>query len=184
MAGYNPAIITYLRNPDDYDYDVDVDFAALNLTQYKLLYIPSTNFDILGGISATANRALIAIKSKIIDFVNVNRGSLIVLSQVAFGDEAYGFLPGVLEFTPHQFLDVDVTSDMMKISPRSDDRKMDHPAYWPGYWTGPIDWNGLRVLGYKARECPIPYGANQTCRATGQGELMKKMKKMKKNLAL
>lgn len=32
--------------------------------------------------------------------------------------------------------------------------------------TDPIDWNGLRVLAYQARMCPVAYGALQKCRAS------------------
>ncbi len=42
---------------------------------------------------------------------------------------------------------------------------LDH-VYWHGYWTGPVDWLGLRVLAYQARLCPVPYGPGQNCRAS------------------
>ncbi|PNH11090.1 hypothetical protein TSOC_002101 [Tetrabaena socialis] len=157
LANYPISKIRYMNS--------STDIAAVNLTLYKVLYIPSNNKNTPGGISATTNRALIAIKSKIISFVNVNRGALIVLTQAGFGTEAFGFLPVALAFTALDFQDVDVTSDMVEISPPTDSSNSDH-VYWHGYWTGPVDWNGLRVLAHQARECPIPYGRNQTCKAT------------------
>jgi hypothetical protein len=40
---------------------------------------------------------------------------------------------------------------------------------WHGYFTGPVGWNNLRVIATQANQCPIPYGDNQSCRATVRG---------------
>ncbi len=42
---------------------------------------------------------------------------------------------------------------------------LDHDS-WHGYFTGPVGWVGLRVLSYQTGQCPRPYGATTSCRAT------------------
>jgi hypothetical protein len=73
--------------------------------------------------------------------------------------------PQSLDFTALDFYDASATEDMAQISPATTNDNLDH-QFWHGYWTGPLGWNGLRVLAYQARFCPVPYGCGQNCRAT------------------
>lgn len=50
---------------------------------------------------------------------------------------------------------------------RSSRSNIDH-RFWHGYFTGPQDWNGLRVVSYVANQCPTPQGRGQKCNATGE----------------
>ncbi|KAG2450459.1 hypothetical protein HYH02_004961 [Chlamydomonas schloesseri] len=157
LADYPVSRIIYASNVTD--------VTSANFSAYKMIYIPSNDLNTPGGISATLNRALISVKQKVIDFVNKRSGSLVVLTQAGFGRESYGFLPVPLNFTQLDFQDVDVMEDMVQISRVTNSDNVDH-SMWHGYWTGPIDWNGLRVLATQARLCPEPYGPKQNCRAT------------------
>ncbi|EFJ46060.1 hypothetical protein VOLCADRAFT_93569 [Volvox carteri f. nagariensis] len=155
-AGYSPSIITYVRKPADVA-------AYYNLSSYKLLYIPSDSGQTTGGIDATMNLALIGIKDRIFDFVNEG-GSMVVLTQGS-QSKPYGFLPMPMIFTATDFIDVTVTNEMKLYSPDSTSDNLDHYA-WHGYFTGPVDWNGMRVVAYQAGFCPVLSGPKQDCRAT------------------
>lgn len=62
-AGYQKSIITYVGSP--------ATVPSYNLSAYKLMYVPSDFGNTAGGISETMNMALIGIKDKIMDFVNI-----------------------------------------------------------------------------------------------------------------
>lgn len=62
-AGVSVSKITYA--------DTAAKVAAANLTAFKLLYVPSSYLQTNGGITDALNDALIAIKGKIADFVNL-----------------------------------------------------------------------------------------------------------------
>ncbi|KAG2453051.1 hypothetical protein HYH02_002386 [Chlamydomonas schloesseri] len=160
-AQYPIELIKVVRTPTE--------LKAANLTSFKVLYVPSNIYNTAGGMDVDLNNALIGMKDAIKSFVNKRMGSLVVLAQAGFGiyDDslAYGFLPVPLTFKALDFFDVEVTSDMPEISPQTNGDNSDH-SFWHGYWTDPIDWNGLRVLAYQARMCPVAYGKMQNCRAT------------------
>ncbi|KAG2437447.1 hypothetical protein HXX76_006097 [Chlamydomonas incerta] len=160
-AQYPIELIKVVRTP--------AELRAANLSSFKVLYVPSNIYNTAGGMDMALNDALIGMKDAIKNFVNVRMGSLIVLAQAGFGmydtSIAYGFLPVALNFTALDFFDVEVTSDMLEISPETNGDNSDH-SFWHGYWTDPIDWNGLRVLAYQARMCPVAYGKLQQCRAS------------------
>ncbi|KXZ41216.1 hypothetical protein GPECTOR_644g757 [Gonium pectorale] len=42
---------------------------------------------------------------------------------------------------------------------------VDH-YYWHGYFTGPIDWNGMRVVAHRTGGCSVMSGPYQNCQAT------------------
>ncbi|GLC48176.1 hypothetical protein PLESTB_000067600 [Pleodorina starrii] len=155
-AGYSTSIITYATIPLAVYY--------YNLSSYKLMYVPSDHVNTVGGIDGVINAALILIKDKIFDFINVRGGSMIVLAQGALSNP-YGFLPLPMAFVPDDFRDVTVTGEMKLYSPTSNNDNLDHD-YWHGYFTGPVDWNGMRVVVYQTGYCPVPFGPNQNCRAT------------------
>ncbi|KXZ54761.1 hypothetical protein GPECTOR_4g831 [Gonium pectorale] len=152
-------LITYATTPSD--------LLAANLSAYKLLYVPSDNENTDGGITASLHQALGSIRQRIVSFVNNRGGSMIVLTQAGIATDPWAFLPVPLTFTYDDFVDVDTTGLMSQISPQSDSSNLDH-SYWHGYWTGPVDWNGLTVMAHKAGECPVASGPNQDCKATGE----------------
>ncbi|GLI60148.1 hypothetical protein VaNZ11_002184, partial [Volvox africanus] len=39
-----------------------------------------------------------------------------------------------------------------------------HP--WIGYFSGPVDWSGLRVVAHQPGSCSVPQGSLQNCHAT------------------
>ncbi|GFR45633.1 hypothetical protein Agub_g7041, partial [Astrephomene gubernaculifera] len=149
--------IRYVRTP--------AELLATNLQRYKLLYVPSSVYQTDGGITDELHAALLSMKAKIVNFVNNNGGSMVVLTQAGFGADSWGFLPMPLTFTADSFEDVSVTSYMAMISPDTNDWNADH-IYWHGYWTGPVGWSGLQVLAYRGNECPAAAGPNQDCKAT------------------
>ncbi|EFJ49171.1 hypothetical protein VOLCADRAFT_90034 [Volvox carteri f. nagariensis] len=156
-AGYSTSIITYATSSSTY--------SSYNLTRYKMIYVPSDNGNTDGGITSTQNQALIAIRPKIVDFVNKRGGSMVVLTQSSFGTSAFGFLPVSFTFTALDFVDVSITREMQLFSPESNNSNLDH-VYYHGYFTRPIDWNGMRVMAYQTGFCPVTSGPNQDCRAT------------------
>ncbi|GLC33698.1 hypothetical protein PLESTB_000105300 [Pleodorina starrii] len=155
-AGYDTSIITYVTDPDA--------VSTYNLSSYKLLYVPSDYENTIGGIDEAMNNALIAIKDRIFNFVNVRGGTVIVLAQGS-QVQPYGFLPLPMVFVPDIFQDVSVTEEMKLYSPTSNNNNLDHDS-WHGYFTGPVDWNGMRVVVHQTGYCPVPHGPNQNCRAT------------------
>ncbi|GIL44854.1 hypothetical protein Vafri_2312 [Volvox africanus] len=157
LAGYPISSITYAT-----DY---TKFASFNLTQYKLLYVPSDSSNTVGGITSVQNNALIAMKSSMIKFVNKRGGSMVVLTQSTFGTKAFGFLPVSFNFIALDFVDVSITPEMQLFSPDSNNSNLDH-VYYHGYFDRPIDWNGMRVMAYQTGFCPVTSGRLQQCRAT------------------
>ncbi|EFJ47958.1 hypothetical protein VOLCADRAFT_91480 [Volvox carteri f. nagariensis] len=164
-AGYSPSIITYVTNP--------AAVKSYNISTYKLLFVPSGERVVQGGISADMVNALVAIKGGIADFVNLNGGSLIALAQPVMFDEleaSYPFFPAPLKTTliydqESWFSDVSVTNEMSLISPSTQKNTIsDHQ--WLGFFYGPVDWSGLRVVAYQTGMCPTPQGKNQDCQAT------------------
>jgi hypothetical protein len=44
---------------------------------------------------------------------------------------------------------------------------LDHDS-WHGFFTGPVDWAGLRVVSYRTGACPVRQGPQQNCKATSE----------------
>ncbi len=86
------ATITHARTP--------AEIAAVNFNDYKVIYIPSVDFaeegfggiQTAGGIMTSQLQALNARQADIVDFVNVQRGGLIALTETDAPD-GYGWLP-------------------------------------------------------------------------------------------
>ncbi|KXZ41215.1 hypothetical protein GPECTOR_644g756 [Gonium pectorale] len=122
LAGIPASKISFATTPYDVVY--------ANLNQYKVLYVPSDAYNTWGGITIELNDALISIKSKIKDFVNVRGGSMIVLTQAGFTNRydpstgrtistSFSFLPTPFTYVPGDFYDATITSEMTKYSPYS-----------------------------------------------------------------
>ena len=58
---------------------------AVNFSQYKMLYIPSNNLNTFGGIDFNLTVGLFQRKADIKDYVNIRRGSMVVLTQASCG---------------------------------------------------------------------------------------------------
>ncbi|KAG2433656.1 hypothetical protein HYH02_012584 [Chlamydomonas schloesseri] len=97
----NTTNITFARNASD--------VLSANLSNYKMLYIPSGYSDTDGGLDISLNNALISIRSRIMDFVNNRGGSLVALMQRGMGTKALGFLPIAMNFTSMEIANVSVT---------------------------------------------------------------------------
>ncbi|GIL84042.1 hypothetical protein Vretifemale_12753, partial [Volvox reticuliferus] len=164
LAGYDKSMITYANDTSK--------FSSYNLNAYKLVYIPSGDYATSGGITGAMSDALQNMKSAVTNFVNVRGGSLIALAEPMRNEYmyAYGFLPISMEVTINYekedwITNGTVTNEMSIYSPTTTSSTLNERS-WLGYFTGPTDWNGLRVVAHVPDSCPVPQGRNQNCHAT------------------
>ncbi|GLI60146.1 hypothetical protein VaNZ11_002181, partial [Volvox africanus] len=164
LAGYDTSIITYANDTSK--------FRSYNLNTYKLVYIPSGDYATSGGITGAMSDALQEMKSAFTSYVNVRGGSLIALAEPIRNEYrfAYGFLPVSMEVTVNYDKDDWITSgtvtkEMSIYSPTTTSSSLNERS-WLGYFTGPTDWNGLRVVAHVPDSCPVPQGKYQNCHAT------------------
>ncbi|GIL59264.1 hypothetical protein Vafri_14183 [Volvox africanus] len=164
LAGYDKSIITYANDTSK--------FRSYSLNTYKLVYIPSGDYATSGGITGMMSDALQEMKSAFTNYVNVRGGSLIALAEPIRNEYryAYGFLPVSMEVTVNYdkedwITSGTVTKEMSIYSPTTTSSSLNERS-WLGYFTGPTDWNGLRVVAHVPDSCPVPQGKYQNCHAT------------------
>ncbi|GIL57454.1 hypothetical protein Vafri_12648, partial [Volvox africanus] len=157
-AGFSASTITYVTDP--------AKVTSYNLSHYKLLYIPEGRSDTSGGMTDALNDALIGIKDQVNDFVNNRGGSLIVRAQNALS-KPYFFLATPLTTASGSYSGLTFTEEMAVLCPVCKDRDKNLDDYYvANYFTGPMDWGGLRVVAHITNSCPVPYGHMQDCKAT------------------
>ncbi|GLI67490.1 hypothetical protein VaNZ11_011671, partial [Volvox africanus] len=146
-AGFSASTITYVTDPDK--------VASYNLSHFKLLYIPEGHSDTPGGMTDALNDALLGIKNQVNDFVNKRGGSLIVRAQNALS-KPYVFLSTLLTVASGGYSGLTFTEEMAVLCPVCKDTNLDE-NYVANYFTGPMNWGGLRVLAHITNSCPVPY---------------------------
>ncbi len=122
--------------------------AAVNFSDYKLLYIPS-DFNTSGGISSTLLAALNLRQSSIQSFVNISGGGLVALTEGASGANAYGWLPIPLTTSPasHTTHPITPTAALITLSPSTTTANLTHCCLHNTF-TGPVGFSGLEVLAF------------------------------------
>jgi cysteine-rich repeat protein len=125
--------------------------AAVVLSDYNVIFLPSDNVDTGGGIDATQVAALNARAADIKTFINDQGGSLVALTEqnVAGG---WGWLPVPLTTAADSFTDAAPDADLGAISPGTTQANLTHCCFH-NVFTGSVGqpgfYSGLKVLAHK-----------------------------------
>ena len=115
-----------------------------DFSKYAVIYIPSASTETSGGISSAQVTSLNKRQPDIANFVNMQGGSLVALTQAGL-QNGWGFLPIALTTQPTSFDKASPTADLLEFAPNVTSALLSHCCYH-NVFTGPAGYSGLKVL--------------------------------------
>lgn len=123
------------------------EIASVDFSDFALIYVASVNAHTSGGLTTTQVSALNARQPDVADFVNVQRGALIALTQ-ANRAGGWGFLPVPLTTADQSFTNATPTAELQQLSPNTTQSNLSHCCFH-NVFTGPEGYSGLKVLAVR-----------------------------------